>query len=35
MSKQKTITLISRPKDDHLAELTTEELQRIGELTSL
>ncbi len=35
MSKQKPIQLVARPADDKLADLTTEEIQRIGELALL
>lgn len=35
MSNQKPIVLVQRPKSDSLAELTNEELMRIGELAIL
>jgi len=32
MSNQKLIKLVARPTEDNLTDLTTEQLQRIGEL---
>lgn len=32
MSNQKTIQLVTRPDDGALAELTTEQIERLGEL---